>query len=225
MAGELSGGGTTPKSDRRSYRDACATARALDVVGERWALLIVRELLFGPKRFGDLQSGLATVRPNVLSQRLRELEGSGVIRRRRLGRPASVWVYELTGWGHQLEGVLLMLGEWGQAVPLDAEDARISVDALMLALKTHFDATKSTALAATILVVIDDDHFTLAIGDGGLTISREEPPNFDAALYTNPATFKALIIDGEPRQHAEGESRLTVSGDTQVVDRLLGALR
>jgi DNA-binding HxlR family transcriptional regulator len=110
MAGEPSGGGATSKSDRRSYHDACATARALDVVGERWALLIVRELLFGPKRFGDLQSGLATVRPNVLSQRLRELEGSLVIRRRRLGRPASVWVYELTEWGRQLEGVLLMLG-------------------------------------------------------------------------------------------------------------------
>ena len=225
MAGKPSGGGATTKSDRRSYHDACATARALDVVGERWALLIVRELLFGPKRFGDLQSGLATVRPNVLSQRLRELEGSRVIRRRRLGRPASVWVYELTEWGRQLEGVLLMLGEWGQAVPLDAADARISVDALMLALKTHFDAAKAPALAATILVVIDDDHFTVAIGDGRLTISREEPPNLDAALYTDPATFKALIIDGEPRQHAEGESRLSVSGDSQIVDDLLGALR
>jgi DNA-binding HxlR family transcriptional regulator len=225
MAGEPTGGGTTPKSDRRSYRDACATARALDVVGERWALLIVRELLFGPKRFGDLQSGLAVVRPNVLSQRLRELEGSGVVRRRRLGRPASVWVYELTEWGQRLEGVLLLLGEWGQAVPLDAEDARISVDALMLALKTHFDATTNTALAATILVVIDDDHFTVAIGDGKLSISREQSANFSAALYTDSATFKALIIDGEPRQHAERESRLSVSGDSQIIDDLLGALR
>src|ERR1700712_3840449 len=209
----------------RSYGDACATARALDVVGERWALLIVRELLFGPKRFGDLQSGLASVRPNVLSQRLRELEGSRVIRRRRLGRPASVWVYELTEWGRQLEGVLLMLGEWGQAVPLGAGDARISADSLMLALKVHFDATKAPALTATILVAIDDDHFTVAIGDGNLTISREEPPNFDAALYSDAATFKALIIDGEPRQQAEDGGRLRVSGDFRTVDHLLAALR
>jgi DNA-binding HxlR family transcriptional regulator len=222
---EPSGGAPATRSDRRSYRDACATARALDVIGERWALLIVRELLFGPKRFGDLQSGLATVRPNVLSQRLRELEGSRVIRRRRLGRPASVWVYELTEWGRQLEGVLLMLGEWGQAVPLDAEDARISVDALMLALKTHFDATKAATLAATLLVAIDDDHFTVAFGDGGLTISRDEPPNFDAALFSDPATFKALIIDGEPRQQAEADGRLRISGDARIVDELLGALR
>jgi DNA-binding HxlR family transcriptional regulator len=225
VAGSPSRGGTTTKSDRRSYRDACATARALDVVGERWALLVVRELLFGPKRFGDLQSGLATVRPNVLSQRLRELEGSQVIRRRRLARPASVWVYELTEWGRQLEGVLLMLGEWGRAVPLDAEDARISADSLMLALKTHFDATKASALAATILVVIDDDHFTVAIDDGRLTISREEPPHFDVALYSDPSTFKALVIDGEPRQQAEDESRLRVSGDSRIVDDLLSSLR
>jgi DNA-binding HxlR family transcriptional regulator len=225
MAGETSGGATAAKADRRSYRDACATARALDVVGERWALLIVRELLFGPKRFGDLQSGLASVRPNVLSQRLRELEGSRVIRRRRLGRPASVWVYELTEWGRQLEGVLLMLGEWGQAVPLGAGEARLSADSLMLALKVHFDVTEAPALAATILVAIDDDHFTVAIGDGNLTISRDEPPYFDAALYSDPATFKALIIDGEPRQQAEDEGRLHVSGDFRIVDHLLAALR
>ncbi len=225
MASEPGGGGATTKSDRRSYGDACATARALDVVGERWALLIVRELLFGPKRFGDLQSGLGTVRPNVLSQRLRELEGSGVIRRRRLGRPASVWVYELTEWGRQLEGVLLMLGEWGQAVPINAQNARISVDALMLALKTHFDATSAPGLAATIRIVLDEDQFTVAIGDGGLTISREETPKFDAVLYTDAVTFKALIIDGEPRQRAQRERRLSVRGDSQIVDGLLAALR
>lgn len=225
MASEPGRGGATTKSDRRSYGDACATARALDVVGERWALLIVRELLFGPKRFGDLQSGLGTVRPNVLSQRLRELEGSGVIRRRRLGRPASVWVYELTEWGRQLEGVLLMLGKWGQAVPLNAEDAKISVDALMLALKTHFDAANAPRLAATIRIVLDEDQFTVAIGSGRLTISREETPQFDAVLYTDPITFKALIIDGEPRQRAQRESRLSVRGDSQVIDDLLAALR
>jgi DNA-binding HxlR family transcriptional regulator len=218
-------GAPTTALDRRSYGDACATARALDVVGERWALLIVRELLFGPKRFGDLQSGLATVRPNVLSQRLRELESSHVIRRRRLGRPASVWVYELTEWGQQLEGVLLMLGEWGQAVPLDAEEVRISIDALMLALKTHFDAAKAPTLAGTILVGIDGDVFTVAIEEGRLSISRTEPRDFDAAIYTDPATFKALIIDGESRQLAEAQGRLSVAGDFQAIDDLLSALR
>jgi DNA-binding HxlR family transcriptional regulator len=225
VANEPSVDSAPTKPDRRSYGDACATARALDIVGERWALLIVRELLFGPKRFGDLQSGLVTVRPNVLSQRLRDLEKAGVIRRRRLARPASVWVYELTEWGHRLEPVLLMLGEWGQAVPIEAGHTRISADALMLALKTHFDPAKAPALTVTIAVGINDDQFTVAIDGGQLTISRTEPTHFDAALHTDPATFKALIIDGEPRRRAEAQGRLSVTGNPQAVGDILSALR
>jgi DNA-binding HxlR family transcriptional regulator len=186
--------------------------------------LIVRELLFGPKRFTDIQSGLATVRPNVLSQRLRDLEHSQVIRRRQLGPPAPVWVYELTEWGHQLESVLLLLGEWGQAVPLDGQEARISVDALMLALKTHFDTSKAHSLTATYLVAIDADHFIVAICDGAVIISRGEPHNPDAVLHTDVRTLKTLIIDGVPRQQAESNGRLTVTGDVHAVDDLLRAL-
>ena len=83
----------------RTYDDACAAAHALDLVGERWALLVVRELLLGPKRFTDLRAGLPHISPNVLAQRLRELEGAGVVRRRKLPPPAASRVYELTPWG------------------------------------------------------------------------------------------------------------------------------
>src|SRR6266702_797200 len=92
--------------DRRSYGDSCGVARALDVVGERWALLVVRELLFGPKRYADLSRGLPGMSQNVLSQRLRELEQEGIMRRRKLGPPASIRVYELTERGQDLEPVL-----------------------------------------------------------------------------------------------------------------------
>src|SRR4051812_18209103 len=94
----------------RTYDDPCGIARALDVVGERWALLVVRELLLGPKRFADLVRGLDGVSQNVLSQRLRDLEGDGVIARRRLGPPVSASVYELTPWGRELGPVLGSLG-------------------------------------------------------------------------------------------------------------------
>src|SRR5688572_32862025 len=97
----------------RRYGDACGMPRALDRVGERWALLIVRELLLGPKRFTDLRAGLPNASPNVLSQRLRELEAHGVLRRRRLGPPARAWVYELTDWGQELEPLIVQLGRWG----------------------------------------------------------------------------------------------------------------
>src|SRR5262245_48168316 len=92
-----------PYVTKRSYDDSCLTAHALDLVGERWALLVVRELLLGPKRFTDLRHGLPGISPNVLSQRLDELEHAALVHRRRLDPPASVWVYELTGWGRELE--------------------------------------------------------------------------------------------------------------------------
>src|ERR671921_2798404 len=105
---------TTP----RSYNDACAAAHALDLVGERWALLVVRELVLGPKRFTDLRAGLPHVSPNVLAQRLRELEAAGVVRRRKLPPPAASRVYELTPWGEELEPVIIRLGRWGARSPL-----------------------------------------------------------------------------------------------------------
>ena len=94
----------------RTYDDACAAAHALDLIGERWALLVVRELLLGPKRFTDLRAGLPGVSPNVLAQRLRELERAGVVRRRKLPPPAASRVYELTDWGKELEPVIVRLG-------------------------------------------------------------------------------------------------------------------
>src|SRR5919112_261043 len=97
----------------RTYDDGCAAAHALDLVGERWALLVIRELLLGPKRFTDLRAGLPNASPNVLAQRLRELEGVGVVRRRKLPPPAASRVYELTEWGMELEPVIISLGRWG----------------------------------------------------------------------------------------------------------------
>src|SRR5882724_9674006 len=98
---------------KRSYGDPCGIARALDLVGERWALLVVRELVLGPKRFTDLRAGLPNLSPDVLAQRLRELERAGVALRRKLPPPAGSWVYELTDWGRELEPVVLALGRWG----------------------------------------------------------------------------------------------------------------
>src|SRR6202158_2146575 len=102
----------------RSYGDTCAIARALDVVGERWALLVVRELLLGPQRFSDLRHALPGASSNLVADRLHELEGRGVIDRRKRPAPASSWVYELTEWGQDLEPILLALGDWGLRVPL-----------------------------------------------------------------------------------------------------------
>ena len=100
---------------KRRYDDACAAAHALDLVGERWALLVARELMLGPRRFTDLRMNLPGISPNVLTQRLDEMEKAAILRRRRLPPPASVWVYELTDWGKELEPVLQTFGRWAHA--------------------------------------------------------------------------------------------------------------
>ncbi len=117
---------------KRTYDDSCAAAHALDLVGERWTLLGVRELLLGPKRFTDLRAGLPHVSPNVLSQRLRELESAGVVRRRKLPPPAASRIYELTEWGEGLEPVVISLGRWGTRSPWRPRDAGLSTDSLIL---------------------------------------------------------------------------------------------
>src|SRR5436190_22448972 len=108
---------------KRTYGDRCGVARALDVVGERWALLVVRELLLGPKRFTDLRAGLPHVGPDVLAQRLRELEAARILERRTLAPPAASRVYELTERGRALEAVVLELGRWGSVAPFPDGDA------------------------------------------------------------------------------------------------------
>src|SRR4051812_46010585 len=120
----------------RRHDDGCGIAHASDLLGQRWALLVVRELLLGPKRFTDLRSGIGDISPNVLGQRLRELEGSGIVRRRKLPPPASVQVYELTDWGRQLEPAVLALGRWASASPAFPQGVEMGPDSLVLALKS-----------------------------------------------------------------------------------------
>ena len=153
----------------RRYDDPCGIARALDAVGDRWALLVVRELIFGPKRFLQLRQGLHGVSPNVLSQRLRDLEAAGVVRRGVLDPPAEVAVYELTASGRALKPVLLELGRWGSRQPMTAA-GELSVSALLIALKTVFDPAAAPGAV-----------FALRIGGDGI---RRRP---SAAPSTSPA--------------------------------------
>src|ERR1700748_198825 len=125
---------------KRTYGDSCGIARALDIVGERWALLVVRELVLGPKRFTDLRAGLPRVGPDMLAARLRELEEAGVVRRATLPSPAASKVYALTEWGGELAPVLLALGRWGSRAPMRAGASPLGVDAAIVALETTFDA-------------------------------------------------------------------------------------
>ena len=151
----------------RRYDDPCGIARALDAVGDRWALLVVRELIFGQKRFSQLRDGLYGVSPNVLSQRLRDLEDGGLVRRDALDPPAGVAVYKLTPRGLALEPILLELGRWGSQQPLPAA-GELSASAVLLALKTVFEPADD--VNAIVALRIDGDWFRVTIAAGSIDI-------------------------------------------------------
>jgi DNA-binding HxlR family transcriptional regulator len=208
--------------NRRTYADPCGVARALDAVGERWALLVVRELLLGPKRFTDLHRGLGGASQNVLSQRLRELEAAGVVRRRKLGPPTGSPVYELTDEGARLEPILVELGRWGRHRPMTT-DGELSVDALVLALKTTFEPAAAGDLDATFAVRVDDDELELTIAEGRLAVSRGRAKDPTASLRTDVATLRDLAFRERRLDEAAAAGALALEGDGAALQRVLDA--
>lgn len=205
----------------RSYHDACGIARALDAVGERWALLVVRELLLGPKRFNQLRRGLPGLSPNVLSQRLRELEEAGVVHRYELEPPAAVPVYELTERGLALEPVELALGRWGSTRQLTSS-SELSPDALLVAMKTTFSALAAGDLRAEWELTLDGERYRIAVHAGAIDIVRGRSHNPAARVATDAATLRSLVFAGAPLAEAVDAGRVTITGPRKAVARLLG---
>jgi DNA-binding HxlR family transcriptional regulator len=204
----------------RSYGDACGIARALDAVGERWALLVIRELLLGPQRFSDLRRALPRASTNMLTDRLRELQRHGVVRRRMLAPPAASVVYELTDSGQDLEPVVLALGAWGLRFPPPPTPVTLSATSVLLFLRgsVHPDPK---APAATYRLQLDDRVWTVRTDDGQVHIEAGEPPVADASLCTDPATLNAVLNDPDLLRAALADGRATTSGDGAALHRLL----
>ncbi len=207
---------------KRTYGDPCGIARALDVVGERWALLVVRELLLGPKRFTDLRAGLPTLSPDVLAQRLRDLEGHGLVARRKLGPPAGSQVYELTDRGRELEPVILALGRWGSAAPLPSPLREIGPDSMVLALKTVFDRERAGELEAGIELRLREHTFTVRISGGAIDAGRGDATDPDAVLTAAPGVLAALVWEGLDLDAAVRAGDASFEGDRRTLDRFLG---
>lgn len=206
---------------RRTYGDGCAIAHGLDLVGERWALLVVRELLLGPKRFTDLKRGLPNASPNVISERLRELERAGVVRRAKLPPPARARVYELTDWGRELEETVLSLGRWAVRSPSQPGDAPVGLDSVVLALKTLFDPDAATELRARYALRIGEDRFRIEVSGGRIEIARGSADQPDATIDTELGALSAVIWGGRSLADAQREGEMRIEGDEAVVDRLV----
>jgi DNA-binding HxlR family transcriptional regulator len=200
----------------RTYGDGCGIAHALDVVGERWALLVVRELLLGPKRFTDLRTGLPNASPNVLTQRLKELEQAAVVRRRKLPPPAGSWIYELTDWGRQLKPIVMALGAWALHSPAFPSEAPVGGDSVLLALGTFFDATAADGLTARYELRLGEDTVRVQVADGAIDVERGAAENPDAILATDVPTFRELLWGGR-----ELTDDLVIEGDTRLAARFL----
>ena len=179
----------------RSYNQFCALAYALDVVGDRWTLLVIRELLAGPRRFTDLMQGLPGISTNLLSERLKSLEGQGILGRRVLPPPAGSTVYQLTPLGRGLETAVLELGKWGsQFLPISLEGVVLpSLGAIALAIKAFFHPEQARGINETYELHLGNEILQVQIKDGKLHVEQGQPSRADVTFYTEMQVFVGLF--------------------------------
>jgi len=202
----------------RRYHDACGAAHALDLIGERWALLVIRELMVGPKRFSDLRAGLPGISANVLTQRLEGLEAAGVLARRRLPPPASTQVYELTAWGYEAEPILQVLGRWATRSPAHDPSLPLSSASLIVSFRTMFDPARAAGVDATIGIRIGDEGFALRLANATLGIERREPTGADLVLSGTAAAIAAVVYGDRALTEAEASGDLRIDGDHSLAE-------
>jgi DNA-binding HxlR family transcriptional regulator len=210
---------------KRSYGQYCGFARALELVGERWALLIVRDLLVGPKRFGEIQRGLPGIPTNILTARLNELEDSGLVHRRLLARPAKGVAYELTEDGAGLEEVVLAVGRWGaQHLGEPRPDETITEDSIATALRTTFRPELAGKAKLTYLLKLGEIEVHARVRDGAVAVGRGPIPKPDLVIETGPALRLLLAREISPRDAIE-QRLVRITGDSKLLDRFVQMFR
>ena len=208
-------------SPRRSYEDACAAAHALDLIGERWALLVMRELIFGPKRFGELRGSLPGISANILTQRLAGLEAAGVARRRRLPPPASVQVYELTEWGHESEPIFQALGRWAARSPTHDPGLPLSANSLLLSLRTMLHAGRAEGIDARIGFRIGDEAFLCHLAHGRIEVAAGALDRAELVFAGSATSIAGAIYGGRTLDELESEGALRIEGDRALAARFV----
>lgn len=201
------------RHDKRWYDDACGTAHALELLGERWSLLIVRELMFGPRRFSQLRTGLPGLSANVLTQRLEGLEAAGILTRRMLPPPASVQVYELTPWGYEAEPAIQSLGRWAARSPSHDTSLPLSAASLMMSFRTMVDRSRAGERPMTVGFNLEPDVFVVRPGPEGVEVHRDDPNAADVVLQGSPRGIAAVVYGGMALADAEAAGLIKLSGD------------
>ncbi len=205
----------------RWYDDACGAAFALELVGERWALLILRELMFGGRRFSDLRAGLPGISAKVLTERLEGFERAGIVQRRQLPPPARVQVYELTPWGCEMDETLLALCRWALASPGHDHTLPLSAAAMMMSLQALFDPAKAGVSALSGAIRIGAETYGVKVAGGRLDILRGEPEAPRFTITAPDATPIKRLIYGKAPPDSLASAGLAMSGDGEAALRFV----
>lgn len=206
---------------KRTYEDGCATAHALDLVGERWALLVMRELLLGPKRFTDLRASLPGISANLLTQRLEDLETFGIVERRKLPPPASAWVYALTDWGLESEELFRVIGRWGARSPLHDPSSPLSVSSVVMSMRTMFAEDRAKGLKGTIGFRFGREEFVAKLAGDGFDIRRGDISGADVTVEGDHMDWAGVVYGGVPLKTMEKAGKLKVIGNRALVEGLI----
>ena len=204
---------------KRSYGHYCALAQALDIIGERWTILLVRELLVGPRRFKDLLEGLPNISTNLLSERLKQLEQSGVLFKHRLPPPADVDVYELTPLGYSLEEILIVLARWGAQVLPSLPEGKLdsSLGSEALKLKTLFNPKFAKGIHEVYELHIDDHIINVATENGNLDIQQGPAKKPDLILHTEGKNYAFLLMGQLEAKEAIAKGNIYIEGNEEAL--------
>ncbi|MRX49743.1 transcriptional regulator [Paracoccus sp. S-4012] len=197
---------------RKSYGEGCIAAHALDLIGDRWTLLIARELMLGPKRFGAIKAGLPGIATNMLTQRLADMEAGGVVIRRMLPQPPRVQAYELTEAGQGLWPVIAALCRWGAAMPGHDPRLPISPSALALSMRASFQSARANGPIEAALL-LDGEGFAARVVEGRYSVARADPPEGEVLLAGRPNDVAVAVYGRRPLAEVAAEGRVTVEGD------------
>ncbi|MEA3012698.1 MAG: hypothetical protein QOD42_1243 [Sphingomonadales bacterium] len=206
---------------RRRYEDGCGTAHALDLIGERWALLIMRELMLGPKRFSDIRADLPGISANTLTQRLEGLEKAGLVVREKLPPPASGQVYALTEWGYQAKPVMGALGRWATRSPGHDPRQHFSAVSLILSFQAMNQPAITGAIEAVIGFRLGRETYVVRVKDGAIDAARGDPEGADLTFTGAPAAVAAAVYGGVPLAALEAEGLLRIEGDRALAERFV----
>jgi DNA-binding HxlR family transcriptional regulator len=212
---------TRPPHFRRRYVDACGAAHALELIGERWALLVIRELLLGPKRFSDLRADLPGISANILTQRLEQLEAAGVLTRRRLPPPAAAQVYELTPWGYESEPIIQALGRWATRSQMHDPSLPLSAVSLMLSFRTMLDRARARDLDARIGFRLGAETYLAHIKKGRLAVARDDIKTADLIFTGTASALAAAVYGGQSLKALTAQGALSLEGDRALAEKFV----